>query len=51
MGLLYGILYLVAIVLFLVGSFGTWERPKVNLISLGLAFAFAPFMIEAFRTV
>lgn len=51
MELLYAFLYLLALICFLVGTFGTWEKPKINLISLGLAFFVTPFLIQAFQVV
>jgi hypothetical protein len=49
MELLYAFLYLLALICFLVGTFGNF--PKINLIALGLAFAVTPTLIETFRTV
>ena len=49
MELFFAICCLIAVVLFLAGSFGTW--PKVNLVSLGLAFFAVPFLIQAFQGV
>lgn len=49
MALFFAICYLIAVVLFLVGTIGTWER--INLISLGLAFFAVPFLIQAFQGV
>jgi hypothetical protein len=49
MKLLYALLYLLALICFLVGTFGGF--PKINLIALGLAVAITPTLIETFRTI
>lgn len=51
MNMFFAICYLIAVVLFLAGAFGFWERPKVNLISLGLFFFALPSLIQAFQGV
>ncbi len=41
------IMYVLALVCFLFGAFGSTRAPHVNLIALGLAFAVTPTLVSA----
>lgn len=51
MTVLFMLMYLLALVCFLVGAFGGRLVPHVNLIALGLAFLTVPWLVQSIMAV
>jgi hypothetical protein len=49
MEVLYLILFVVAVVLFVIAAFGPQVVRRINLVALGLAFGFAVFLIQVMQ--